>query len=237
LNADLASRAEALQEINRQLEAFNYTVAHDLRKPLTVINGYSQILMEFCNEQIDQQSTGYLQIIYDTTLKMSELINDLLNFSQLAHAELCPETVDLSNMVKNVAEDLQQTDPKRQTEFRIMAGIKVEADMNLLRVVMDNLVGNAWKFTAHREDALIEFGRTKVNGKTAFFLRDNGLGFNMQDAEKLFLPFQRLTGAKDISGFGIGLATVERIISRHGGEIWAEGEPGKGASFYFTLSP
>lgn len=235
LNTDLSARAGELQEINRQLEAFNYTVAHDLRRPLTVISGYSQVLSDSYREKLDPQSTEFLQKIQSNTLSMSQLIDDLLNFSHLPHTKLCLEAVDLSEIGKDVAADLELANPQRKVEFRIAEGLCVEGDRNLMRVTLDNLFSNAWKFTAHRKNAVIEFNKTEVNGRTVFFIRDNGLGFSMEDAEKLFKPFQRLPGTQGISGFGIGLATVERIIHCQGGKIWAEGVDGRGATFYFTM--
>lgn len=235
LNADLEARAEELEKANEELEAFNYMVAHDLRKPLTVINGYSQIIQKFCGDKLDQQCTGYLSTICDCTLKMSQLIDSLLNFSNLDHAELHMETVNLSVLVQNVATDFKLTNPERQVTFRVAEEISVKGDAGLLRVVMDNLIGNAWKYSANREEATIEFGTAEFDGKTTCFIRDNGIGFAMEDAEKLFMPFQRFPGTENIMGFGIGLATVERIIHRHGGKIWAEAKPGEGATFFFTL--
>ncbi len=228
LNIELAAA-------NRELEAFNYTVAHDLRKPLTAVNGYCQILREVCSDKLDEECRGYIQEAYDGTWRMNRLIDTLLNFSSLTQIEPRRETVDLSGVAQAVATELAQAEPARQVEFRITEGISVIGDANLLRVVLDNLLGNAWKFTAIREEALIEFGVTQFDGKPACFVRDNGAGFAIADAEKLFVPFQRLQGAEEFKGFGIGLATVARIIERHGGRIWAEGEVGKGAIFYFTL--
>ena len=167
---------------------------------------------------------------------MNRLIDALLNFSRLTRVEPRRETVDLSGMAQEVAAELTLTEPARRVTFRIAEGITVNGDANLLRVVLENLLGNAWKYTGMREEAVIEFGVTEIDGKPACFVRDNGPGFDMADAEKLFIPFQRLPGAEEFRGHGIGLATVERIIRRHGGRVWAEGEPGKGATFYFTFS-
>lgn len=228
LNADLESA-------NRELEAFNYTIAHDLRKPLTVVSGYTQVIRELCTGNLDEQCMGYLQEAYDGTLRMNRLIDVLLNFSSLARAELHREKVDLSAMVRAAAAELQLADPVRRVEFKIAEGIFVDGDADLLGVVLANLLGNAWKYTVMREEAVIEFGVTEIDGEPACFARDNGTGFDMKEAEKLFVPFERLLGTRDFTGFGIGLATVERIIHRHGGRVWAEGDPGKGATFYFTL--
>jgi PAS domain S-box-containing protein len=235
LNTDLAARAAELEAANRELEAFNYTVAHDLRKPLTVVNGYCQALGELCGDTLDEACKGYLREAYDGTWRMNRLIDALLNFSRLAHVEPQRETVDLSAMAHEVAAELKLAEPGRRATFRIADGIRVDGDASLLRVVLDNLLGNAWKYTGIRDEGLIEFGTTEVDGIPAHFVRDNGAGFDMADADKLFTPFQRLPGAEECRGFGIGLATVERIIRRHGGRVWAEGEPGKGACFYFNL--
>jgi len=234
LNTDLAARAYELEIANRELEAFNYTVAHDLRKPLTVINGCCQALGELCGEKLDEHCMGYLRDAYDCTLRMNRLIDALLNFSRMAHVELRRESVDLSPLAHEVAAELQLSEPERRVTFRIAEGAVVNGDANLLRVVLNNLLGNAWKYTGMREEAVIEFGVTQFDGKPACFVRDNGAGFAMADAEKLFVPFQRLPGANEFKGFGIGLATVARIMERHGGRIWAEGEPDKGATFFFT---
>ena len=235
LNSDLAARADELEAANRELEAFNYTVAHDLRKPLTVINGYCQAIRELCGDRLDEQCTGYLQEAYDGTLRMNGLIDALLGFSRLGHTELRRETVDLSAMAQTAAEELRQTEPARRVTFRLAGGVRADGDANLLRVVLNNLLGNAWKYTGRQAEGIIEFGTMEIDGKPAFFVRDNGAGFDMADADKLFAPFQRFPGAEECGGFGIGLATVERIIRRHGGRVWAEGEPGKGATFWFTL--
>jgi PAS domain S-box-containing protein len=235
LNTELAARAIDLEVVNRELEAFNYTVAHDLRKPLTVVNGYCQALQELCADKLDEACTGYLREAYEGTWRMNRLIDTLLNFSRLAHIETHRETVNLSAMAHEVVSELKLAEPERQVEFHIPDGVSANGDSTLLRVVLDNLFGNAWKYTGMREKAVIEFGVNGSEDKPAYFVRDNGAGFNNEHAPNLFIPFQRLHGAEQFKGFGIGLATVERIIRRHGGRVWAEGEPGKGATFYFTL--
>ncbi len=236
LNTDLATRAAELEAANAELEAFNYTVAHDLRQPLNVISSYCQIIKELCSNNLDEQCKGYLQETYDATLGMNRLIEALLNFSRMGHVEPRLDMVDLCALAHEVAAELKLTEPERQVDFRIDAGIAANADANLMRVVLDNLLGNAWKYTGIRKEAVIEFGATEIDGKPVYFVRDNGAGFDMADADKLFVPFQRLPGAEAFRGFGIGLATVERIVRRHGGRAWAEGAPGKGATVYFTLT-
>ncbi|HEY6871174.1 MAG TPA: PAS domain S-box protein [Geobacteraceae bacterium] len=235
LNTDLAARAAELESANTDLEAFNYSVSHDLRKPLTVINGYCQAIMALCGDSLDAQCRRYLRETYDGTLSMNRLINALLDFSRLAHCEIKTEAVDLSAMAGNITAELTAAEPERRVAFAISEGVTANGDPALLRAVLENLIGNAWKYTGQREEAVIEFGKAEVDGMPACFVRDNGAGFDMAYAEKLFLPFQRLPGVDAFRGHGIGLATVERIIRRHGGKVWAEGEPGKGATFWFTV--
>jgi PAS domain S-box-containing protein len=236
LNANLAKRADELEAANQELEAFNYTVSHDLRKPLSNINLYCQLIEEQCGIKLDEECRGYVRGIYDGTWKMSRLMDTLLEFSRLSHAELHEEMVDLSGIAKEVAVGLRLNEPERRVSFKITDSMIVNADPSLLRIVLENLLGNAWKYTGKKDEAVIEFGTTGIGGRPVFFVRDNGTGFDMADAEKLFVPFRRLNGTDEFMGHGIGLATVERIIKRHGGRVWAEGEPGKGATFYFTLS-
>jgi light-regulated signal transduction histidine kinase (bacteriophytochrome) len=184
---------------------------------------------------LDEKSLRYIQEIYNGSLRMSRLIEALLNFSRFSQVEPQREWVDLSLVAHEVAIMLRQNDHERQVEIRIATGIMAFGDNELLRVVLDNLLGNAWKFTGMKENAVIEFGVEDHNGKSVYFVKDNGAGFNNADSVKLFVPFQRLPGAEEYRGFGIGLATVERIIRRHGGWLCPEGELGKGAIFYFTL--
>ena len=225
-----------LDAANKELEAFNYTVAHDIKQPLNIISLDCQAIQKLCSEQIEKECRDYVQSAYDCTLRMSQLIDALLNFSRLTHLEPRRETVDLTALVHEVASELRSAEPGRKVDFQIAEEITAHADAGLLRVVLHNLLGNAWKYTGKRELTVIEFGVTVVDGTQAYFIRDNGGGFDQAYAEKLFVPFQRLPGAEEHKGFGIGLATVERIIRRHGGKIWAEGEPDKGSTFSFTLS-
>jgi len=225
-----------LEETNRELEAFNYTVAHDLRSPLNLVYGFCQMTMRICGEQLGEECRRYLQQTQDGILRMNKLISALLDFSRMARSELHRESFDLSALAEVVATDLRLHEPERRVGFRISEGIMVDWDRELLRVVLGNLLGNAWKYTAMRKEATIEFGVTEIDGQATYLVRDNGPGFDMEYADKLFIPFQRLPEAMVLKGFGIGLATVERIIRRHGGRIWAEWETGKGATFYFTLA-
>ena len=235
LNTILAAHAAELEGVNRELETFSYTVAHDLRKPLTIINGYAQVLSEICGDKLDAECKGYVTETYEGTLRMNRLIDALLNFARVAHTEPKRERVNLCAISQEVASQLKLAEPERHVTFHIPSGIVAEADPDLLRVVLGNLLGNAWKYTSYREEGVIEFGATEIDGKRAYFVRDNGLGFDPAEAEKLFAPFQRLESGKEVGGLGIGLATVDRIITRHGGKVWAEGKPGEGATFYFTV--
>jgi PAS domain S-box-containing protein len=237
LHTDLSARAAELEAANQELEAFNYSVAHDLRSPLNAINGYCQVVQELCSARLDEQCKEYIAEMYNGTLRMNRLIDALLNFSRLSHAEPHRELLDLCTLAREIVMTLKMTEPERLVDFLIAERMAAYADANLLRVVLNNLLGNAWKFTGMRTEAVIEFGATEDDGKPVYYVRDNGAGFGKEDADKLFIPFQRLHGPEQFKGFGIGLATVERIIRRHGGRIWAEGEPDKGACFYFTLAP
>jgi len=228
-------QAEELAAANMELEAFNYTVAHDLRGPLTTISGYCQVLNELYGNKIDEQGKEVIQQINAGVLRMDGLIGALLGFSRLSHQEMHREEVDLSSMAVAIAADLQLRQPERRCVFTIAENVTCNGDPLLLGAVMENLLGNAWKYSGKRESARIEFGVTEVAGKPACFVRDNGAGFDMRDVHKLFSTFQRLHDSSEFAGNGIGLATVQRIIQRHGGKVWAEGETGKGATFYFTL--
>ena len=235
LNESLAERAGELEAANMELEAFNYTVAHDLRQPLSILNNYCQVIDRLFGDQLPEDCKEYVREAYDKTLQMNRLIEALLNFSRLSHVEPRRSTVNLSMLALEVAKSREMTAPGRRIDFKIADGVIANGEANLLRAVLDNLFGNACKFTEMREKAVIEFGVIEIDGVPAYFVRDNGSGFDMAHAGQLFIPFQRLPGAEKHRGFGIGLATAERIIRRHGGKIWAEGEPGRGACFYFTL--
>ena len=234
MEGELQKTHDELRNANIELEAFNYTVSHDLHSPLAAINGYCQVLQKRCGNRLDEQSKGFIQGIHEGTLRMSRLIKALLSFSRITRIGLRHDTVDLSRIAEKLALGLKVSEPERQVTFRIEAGITVVGDSDLLWAAMDNLIGNAWKYSVNQEATVIEFGVTAFEGKPAYFVRDNGPSFDMALADKLFIPFQRLPGT-NVEGHGIGLATVERIIRRHGGRVWAEGEPGKGATFFFTL--
>jgi light-regulated signal transduction histidine kinase (bacteriophytochrome) len=228
-------KATELELANQELEAFNYTVSHDLRSPLANISLFSQVIMELYCTSLDEECRRFVKGIQDETIRMSQLIDTLLGFARLTRSELSLKTIDLSRIAGEVAQKLVQFEPERRAEFRIAERIMVKGDESLLRVVLANLLGNAWKYSAHREYTVIEFDRSEIGGDQPCYIRDNGAGFDMAYEDQLFAPFKRLPGTETIKGFGIGLATVKRIIKLHGGQVWGKGEPDKGATFYFTL--
>ncbi|HWP23599.1 MAG TPA: cache domain-containing protein [Candidatus Binatia bacterium] len=235
LNDELRRRALALELTNKELESFSYSVSHDLRAPLRSIDGFSQALVEDYANQLDGEAKNYLDRICVATRRMAQLIDDLLNLSRVTRSPLKVEPVDLSALVRAIAAELQAREPARRVEMAIGDGIAATGDRRLLRVALENLVGNAWKFTAKRDGAKIEFGIADNGTSRAYFVRDNGAGFDMAYSNKLFGAFQRLHSAAEFDGTGIGLATVQRIIHRHNGQVWAEGKVDQGATFYFTL--
>jgi light-regulated signal transduction histidine kinase (bacteriophytochrome) len=225
-----------LKVMNDELEAFNYSVAHDLRNPLNNIASCCQAIEMMCGDHLQGECKDFLVQASQETLRMNKLIGTLLEFSRLAHIEPHRETVDATAMAREVIEELKCAESERSVEVCIGNGITVYADPNLLRIALTNVLGNAWKYTRLRDSALVEFGMEELDGEKVYFVRDNSIGFDMAEAERLFAPFQRLSDAAGYHGCGIGLGTVDRIIRRHGGRIWAEGEKGKGATFYFTFS-
>ncbi len=235
LNTSLASRAAELEATNRELEAFSYTISHDLRLPLTNITCSCEALIGASAGNLDEKGRKFTGYILDEVQRMAKLIDAILKFSKSSRQELKRETVDLSGMARAIAAELRLGEMHRQVSFLIMENVTCDGDPALLRVVLANLLGNAWKYSCKREKAVIELGMTELDGKRTYFVRDNGAGFDMEEAGKLFVPFQRLHVNREFAGTGIGLATVRRIIQRHGGQIWAEGEAGQGATFYFTL--
>ncbi len=241
LNAELekrvVERTAQLQAANKALASFSYSVSHDLRAPLRAINGFSQALLEDYEGRLEPEGQDYLRRVRAASQRMGQLIDDLLKLSRLTRGEMHRQRVDLSAIAQEVAAELQETAPARQAKFVIAPDVWVEGDARLLRVVLDNLIGNAWKFTSQRECARIEFGQTRIDGQATCFVRDNGAGFDMAYAGKLFGAFQRLHTDEEFEGTGIGLATVQRIIHRHGGRVWAKAAVDEGATFYFTLAP
>lgn len=228
-------RTSSLEAANKELEAFSYSVSHDLRAPLRSIDGFSKILLEKFSASLDERAQDYLARVRAATQRMGRLIDDMLNLSRIGRAQMRMERVDLSALAETIINDLRQRDPQRQTEVTIQSGLRTSGDAALLRIVLDNLLGNAWKFTSERDVARIEVGAITRDRQRVFFIRDNGAGFDMTYADKLFTPFQRLHTEVEFPGTGIGLAIVHRIIARHGGRVWAEGEEGKGATIYFTI--
>ncbi|HUI87233.1 MAG TPA: PAS domain S-box protein [Anaerolineales bacterium] len=250
LNAGLEQRVKdrtvQLEVANKELEAFAYSVSHDLRAPLRAIDGFSAALLEDYASQLPPDGQGYLERVRNAAQHMAELIDDLLNLSRVTRASLQPDIIDLSAMARVVASALQDMHPERKVRFTIAPDLKAHADAHLLKIALENLLGNAWKFTSKREEARIEFGISARPPRPApdagaggelktFFVSDNGAGFDMAYVDKLFGAFQRLHAESEFPGSGIGLATVQRIIHRHGGHVWAEGAVDRGATFYFTL--
>jgi light-regulated signal transduction histidine kinase (bacteriophytochrome) len=240
LNVELEARVEQrtaeLLVANKNLEAFTYSVAHDLRSPLRALSGYGEALREDYGDRLDETGRWYTERIQAATERMGALIDDLLNLSQVSRAEMSLGPVDLSTEVAAIAGELQTREPGRRVRFALQDGVWVNADRTLIRTVLQNLVENAWKYTAKRDDATIEFGTTAAeDARVCCYVRDNGAGFDPAFGGKLFQPFQRLHAVTEFPGTGIGLASVRRIIERHGGRVWAEGAVGRGATFYFTL--
>ena len=236
LNMDLERRAAELEASNKELEAFSYSVSHDLRAPLRTIDGFSLALMEDYSDKLDDEARNYLSRIRTAAQRMAQLIDDLLHLSRLSRAPLNAEIINLSTIAQNILQELRQTEPKRIVDTLIEPNLTVRGDPRLMKVVMENLLNNAWKFTAKQDFARIEFGLQEGGAdERVYFVKDNGAGFDMNYANKLFGVFQRLHTNAEYPGIGIGLAIVQRIVQRHAGKIWAEGSPGAGATFYFTL--
>ena len=239
LNADLEQRVRdrtsQLEVANKELEAFAYSVSHDLRAPLRAMDGFSSALLMDYESNLDEQGKHYLIRIKEASQRMGQLIEDLLNLSRVTRRTLNREQVDLSSIVTEICKDLLANEPERKLSLTIEEGIIVQADNHLIRIALINLVHNAFKFTGKKENSQINFGIKQIDNEKVFFVSDNGVGFNMEYSGKLFSPFQRLHTMKEFPGTGIGLVTVQRIIARHGGRIWTEAKEGQGATFYFTL--
>jgi signal transduction histidine kinase len=235
LEARVQERTAALRAANRELEAFSYTVAHDLRGPLDAVQGMVYILESLGQEDGAADRAEVLEQLRNSTRGMALLIDDLLNLSRASTVALRKERVNLSELAREIAADLHRLDPTRKVEFGIANLPEVEADRGLIRVALDNLLRNAWKYTSRHETALIELGTTQVDGIVRYFVRDDGAGFDPSLNDQLFQPFHRLHSRSEFPGTGIGLATVQRIVARHGGQVWAEGEIERGATFWFTL--
>jgi signal transduction histidine kinase len=233
---ELEAQSHQLRAANKELEAFSYSVSHDLRAPLRAIDGFSKLLVsKYPGQVLDAQGTHYLERIRAGTLRMAELIDDLLHLARITRADLVRRDVDLSRLARGVLAELERRDPERKPQLQVAEGLEVHADPHLVKVVLENLLGNAWKFTGKTAAARIEVGALANGARRVLFVRDNGAGFDMTYAEKLFGVFQRLHTDAQFEGTGIGLATVQRILLRHGGRIWAEAEVGRGATFYFSF--
>jgi len=239
LNAELeqrvADRTTQLEAANHELEAFAYSVSHDLRAPLRALDGFSSALISLYHDALDDQGRHYLERIQESSRRMGDLIGDLLDLSRITRRPFEPEHVDLTAIVREIVTELHSQEPGRQAEFVIAGNLAVQGDPHLLRIALENLLNNAWKFSGLRSVTHIEVGVCEHGAESIFFVRDNGVGFDMAYSDKLFKPFQRLHGMQEFPGTGIGLATVQRIINRHGGRIWAEAAVDRGATFCFTL--
>jgi light-regulated signal transduction histidine kinase (bacteriophytochrome) len=235
LNETLRERAVELETANRELQTFSYSVSHDLRAPLRSVNGFAVALEEDHGALLPDEARDCLQRIRLAAKRMDELIDDLLKLSRVLRTEMHREPIDLSLLAGTVADELRHAWPDRQVEVAIAPGMACVCDVRLLRIVLENLLSNAWKFTAERSPAQIEVSCEWAAGSAVFRVRDNGTGFDMEHVRKLFVPFQRLHSTEQFPGNGIGLATVQRILARHGGKAWAEGRPGEGATFFFSL--
>lgn len=241
LNAHLEQRVRErtmqLEETNKELEAFSYSVSHDLRTPLRAIDGFSLALLEDYNDKLDEEGQDCLARVRQAAQRMGELIDDLLKLSRVTRADMSVQEVDLSKLAEKILEDIWGEDEGREAKIHVTSGLHAICDPHLIKIALINLFGNAWKYSSKKPFTKIEFGLRQYDGEPVFFVEDNGVGFDMAYVEKLFGAFQRLHSAADFPGSGIGLATVKRIISRHRGRIWAESSPGNGTTFYFTLPP
>lgn len=233
--AELQKLNEDLVAANQELDSFAHTVSHDLRSPLNIILGYLQVIMEDKTEMLDAETLKFLGIVHQSATTMAALIEDLLNFARSARTEVNKSVVDIGEIAGKIIQELKMKTPSRQVDVDIAGSLTVNADPQLMRIVMENLLNNAWKYTSKTANPVIQIGKETLPGETLIFVMDNGDGFHQRDAKKLFHPFQRLHTNMEFPGVGVGLATVKRIIERHGGRIWATGEKGAGARFIFSL--
>lgn len=236
LEQRVAKRTLELEAINKELEAFSYSVSHDLRAPLRSIDGFSNKILKDYSSGFDDQAKDYFNRIMNASRKMGVLIDDLLKLARLSRVEMRIENVNLSDIADSIAAELKETNPERNVEFQIKENLFEMADRNLIQIALQNLLGNAWKYSKNNEHTLIQFGLNVSNGKKIYLIKDNGVGFDMRYVDKLFGAFQRLHSITEFEGTGIGLATVQRIIRRHHGDIWADSEVNAGSTFYFTLN-
>jgi signal transduction histidine kinase len=230
-----AERTRQLEVAVKELDSFSHSVSHDLRAPLRVVDGFANIVLEDYGEQLDELGREHLKRIVAAGQRMNAMIDTLLSMSRMTSREIERERVDLSRLARELADELRSQDPARTTEFMVADDLVVDGDRTLLRLVLQNLLGNAWKFSAKVAQPRVEFAARSENGKTIYFVRDNGAGFDMRFAEKMFGLFQRFHSSNEFPGTGVGLATVQRIVRKHGGRIWADSQPGQGATFSFTL--
>lgn len=236
LHQRLRLRTSELEAANKELEAFSYSVSHDLSAPLRAVNGFTELLVESLGDRLSGEERGYADTVREGVRRMDDLITNLLRLAQTTRTEINRVSMDLSREVRDIADRLRADAPGRQVEWVIAPDIVVDGDVGLVRVALQNLLSNAWKYTGKTERAVIEFGvENQADGTRACYVRDNGAGFDMKQAHRLFGPFQRLHASGDFPGTGVGLATVQRVIHKHGGRIWANSAPGQGATFYFTL--
>lgn len=231
----LRERADELARVNKDLESFSYSVSHDLKAPINTLLGFGRLIQEDYRGKLDNTLNNYLKRIEKSTTQMKSLIDDILNLSKISRQEMKKQHINLSQIALSIISDLQTSQPHRKVKVNIRDNISASVDKNLIHIALSNLLGNAWKFTEKTSDARIWFDKQIINGKSIYSIKDNGAGFDMKRAEHLFTPFRRLHSDQDFSGTGVGLAIVERVIERHGGRIWAEGEINKGATFFFTL--
>lgn len=232
---ELRSANAALESANKELESFSYSVSHDLRAPLRAISGFTEIILSDEAQKLDEDGKEHLLRVQKACLRMGQLIDDLLNLARVSRGEMLRQNVDLGGLSRSILDDLQKNNPGRHMKVTVAADLTISADPKLMRIALENLLGNAWKFTSRQADGAIEIGKQTQDGQQVYYVRDNGAGFDMNYAGKLFGAFQRLHSNDEYPGTGIGLATVQRIINRHGGRIWAESAVGKGATFSFTL--
>ena len=237
LNDDLTAKNVQLETVNREMESFIYSVSHDLRQPLRAIASFSQMVQKSLQGGLCEKDKHHLARVVDNAAKMNDLIDDMLKLSRISRQEIKPTQIDMTRMAETVVSGIRETQPARRADIAIGAGLTAVADQGLMTAVLENLIGNAWKFSAKVENARIEFGAVKREKQTVYFVKDNGVGFDPEHAKDMFKPFHRLHSESEFDGTGIGLSIVERIVVRHGGEVWAEGCIGKGATVFFTLPP
>ena len=236
LERRVQERTAQLQFANQEMEAFCYSISHDLRAPLRSIRSFSEIVLQEYGAKMEGRGEEYLKRACESAGRMNQLLDDLLRLSVISRGELQREEVDLGELARGIVSGLKSTEPQRRVKFKHERVLSARGDARLLQIALGNLLSNAWKFTSRKREAVVEFGATRQDGKRVFFVRDNGEGFDMEWKNRLFGVFERLHSAQDFPGTGIGLAIVQRVIQRHGGRIWAEGKRGQGATFYFTLA-